>query len=297
MRAVTRPPQSMRAGLPNRAGRDDDASVPGPAEAPPEVNRSLTPAPGPLLESWAVTGAGGSIRLPQMTVSLVAHAALVALALLLPLAIDEPLPGPLEDAFRAFYYDPPPPPPPPLPRGPGLVARPVKTPPVRRAAADPAPLVAPSAAPALPAPEPEPEAAPSGGDPEGSDTGVPEGMPGGVEGGVVGGLPGGVLGGVIGGTGTGPIPVPAPDRPPRLVRSVRPQYPQEAFVKKIQGTVLLEILIDDRGRVVRARVLASVPLLDEAALEAVRAWVFVPAMHRGLPVATVARAPVTFTIY
>jgi protein TonB len=74
-------------------------------------------------------------------------------------------------------------------------------------------------------------------------------------------------------------------------------YPQEAFVKKVEGTVLVEILIDANGQVVRARVLQSVPLLDDAALEAVGQWLFAPAVKRGRPVATVAQAPISFRIY
>jgi protein TonB len=88
-----------------------------------------------------------------------------------------------------------------------------------------------------------------------------------------------------------------PDTPPRLLRATKPLYPQDAFVKKVQGTVLLEILIDERGRVARARVLQSVAGLDQAALEAVAAWQFVPATHGGVPVATLAQAPIRFTIY
>jgi protein TonB len=124
-------------------------------------------------------------------------------------------------------------------------------------------------------------------------------MEGGVEGGVVGGLPGGVLGGVIGGTGRGTVPVVERDydRPPRPIRMTRPVYPQEAFVKKVEGTVLLELLIDANGQVVRARVLQSVPLLDDAALEAVGQWLFAPAVKHGRPVATVAQAPISFRIY
>jgi outer membrane biosynthesis protein TonB len=38
-------------------------------------------------------------------------------------------------------------------------------------------------------------------------------------------------------------------------------------------------------------------MLDAAALEAVRDWVFSPALQRGRPVPTIARAPVSFTIY
>jgi protein TonB len=136
------------------------------------------------------------------------------------------------------------------------------------------------------------------GSPRGSEFGVPEGMEEGVEGGVVGGVPGGVLGGVIGGTGTGPVvPVRNPDRPPRLLRQVRPEYPSEAFVKKVEGTVVLEIVIDERGRVARTRIVQSVPLLDAAALAAVWQWVFAPAEKAGRPVAAVAMAPVSFRIF
>jgi protein TonB len=122
-------------------------------------------------------------------------------------------------------------------------------------------------------------------------------MEGGVEGGMVGGVPGGVIGGVIGGTGTGPVPVLDYDRPPRALRTTKPVYPPDAFVKKVEGTVLLEILIDDSGRVARVRIVQSMPLLDRAAVEAVRTWIFEPAYKKGRPVASLASAPVTFRIY
>jgi protein TonB len=148
---------------------------------------------------------------------------------------------------------------------------------------------------------PQPQAALSdepSGSADGSALGVPEGMEGGVEGGVVGGVPGGVLGGVIGGTGTGPVPVPVRDyeRPPRLVRQTRPTYPQDAFTKRVEGTVVLEVLIDDRGKVARVRVVQSIPILDAAAVETVREWVFAPALKNGRPVASIALAPVSFRI-
>jgi protein TonB len=118
----------------------------------------------------------------------------------------------------------------------------------------------------------------------------------GVSGGVAGGVPGGVLGGVVGGTGDIPAPVMDYDRPPRLLRQTKPEYPQDAFVRKIEGVVVVEILIDATGRVARVRVVRSVPLLDAAALAAVRQWVFEPAIKKGRPVATVAVAPVSFRI-
>lgn len=68
-------------------------------------------------------------------------------------------------------------------------------------------------------------------------------------------------------------------------------------MKKVQGTVLMEILIDERGHVVRARVLRSVPMLNEEALRCVEGWLFAPALQGGRPVAAMAQAPITFVIY
>jgi protein TonB len=241
-------------------------------------------------------------RSAALSFSLLLHAVAVGVLLLAPLLLPETPPSGRQPLI-AFIYDPPPPPPPPLPLGSGLTrARTLQ--PARPASAELEPrpdeprLVAPVAEPSpsetsLHEPGIDAEA----GSPTGSPFGVPEGMEEGVEGGVVGGVPGGVLGGVIGGTGTGPIPVTDYDRPPRLLRMRKPPYPDEAFVKKVEGTVVVEILIDDTGRVVRARIVSSVPLLDAAALGCVKEWVFAPAIKKGRPVATVALAPVSFRIY
>jgi protein TonB len=230
------------------------------------------------------------------------HAAAVAVLVLVPLfRTDGPDDRPDVDTLRVLIYDPPPPPPPPLPRGApegGRVPRP------RSVVPSPPPSPVPSesrleAPVEVVAPSPDRTALTEErvGSPTGSEAGVLEGMEGGVEGGVVGGVIGGVVGGVIGGTGTGPVPVSDYDRAPRLVRQTKPRYPPEAFVKKVQGVVLVEFLIDATGRVSHPRVVRSIPLLDEAALEAVREWVFYPALRRGQTVATIARAPVSFTIY
>jgi TonB family protein len=92
------------------------------------------------------------------------------------------------------------------------------------------------------------------------------------------------------------VPQPDPDEPPRLLHQTQPRYPPEAFYRGIQGTVELEILIDATGRVSRTRILKSIPALDVAAVECVNAWRFKPAEIGGTPVASVALAPVTFTI-
>ncbi len=204
------------------------------------------------------------------------------------------------DVLVSLIYNPPPPPPP-LPKGSSMrpqQAKPEAPKPVVENA--PKQFTAPIQ---TPQPDPKAEIKPEQGvkpqdqfgSETGSDLGDALGMEGGVEGGVVGGVPGGVLGGVIGGTGTGPVM--DYDSPPKPVKITRPQYPQEAFVKKIEGTVVVEILIDSSGRVVRARVLQSVPLLDAAAIQTVYQWVFQPAVKHGRPVATIAQAPVSFRIY
>jgi len=136
-------------------------------------------------------------------------------------------------------------------------------------------------------------------EPFGSDTGSDRGSHLGMDGGVEDGMPGGVPDGMPGGmpNGMGTSLVFDYDAPPRLLRQTRPRYPQEAFVKKVEGTVVLEILIDASGRVSRARVIESVPLLDAAARDAVSEWLFQPAVKRGHPVPAIAHAPVRFRIY
>ena len=234
----------------------------------------------------------------------VLHVAAVAALVLLPLwEPDSPL-GTAFDPIRVLIYDPPPPPPPPLPKGSPTGGRAQPTAPASRVA--PVPIPTPGAVPesALRPPTPTPVVddgvgltVEAPGSPNGSESGVPEGMEEGVEGGVVGGVPGGVVGGVIGGTGTGPVPVREVDVAPRLLRQVRPDYPHDAFVKKVEGTVVLEIVIDEHGRVSRARIVRSVPPLDAAAVAAVLQWTFVPARKHGRPVATIAVAPVSFRIF
>jgi protein TonB len=229
-------------------------------------------------------------------VSVVGHVVGLGLIVLVPIFWQD-APPEHTDYIRALLYNPPPPPPPPLPKGSGVVE---KQEPPKQTTPEVKPSEPEFTAPVTPKEEPlKPEArAPEteqAGSESGSDMGVPEGMEVGVEGGVVGGVPGGVIGGVIGGTGD--IPVMDYDTPPRLIKQTRPVYPQDAFIKKIEGVVEVEILIDATGRVSRARVMRSVPLLDQAAIETVKQWVFSPAIKGGRPVATTAIAPVTFRIY
>jgi periplasmic protein TonB len=230
-------------------------------------------------------------------VSLAGHGVVLVAASLVVALRPATLPPPARTLGGILLYElPAAPPPPPLPLGRGALegARPAPPPSLPSATALLAPVETPPDAPAVPADE-----LPPGGSPTGSAAGSAEGMEGGEDGGRVGGLPGGTPGGVPGGTlgGTGFGPVPDHDRPPRPIHMTRPRYPQEAFVKKVEGTVHLEIVIDAEGRVVDARVVGSIPLLDAAALFTVKEWRFLPATRDGRPVPARASAPITFRIH
>ena len=73
------------------------------------------------------------------------------------------------------------------------------------------------------------------------------------------------------------------------------QYPPEARAAGISGVVILEIVIDESGNVSDAKVLRSVPLLDEAALRAVRNWRFTPTMVNGQAVKVTMTVTQNFT--
>jgi protein TonB len=135
-----------------------------------------------------------------------------------------------------------------------------------------------------------------------STAGVSEGVPGGVEGGV----PGGVIGGVVGGLPEAPPPPPPPPqapvrvggniKPPTKVRNVNPVYPPIAQSARVQGVVIIEATIGPDGRVKDAKVLRSIPLLDAAALDAVKQWVYTPTLLNGVPVPVIMTVTVNFTL-
>jgi len=83
---------------------------------------------------------------------------------------------------------------------------------------------------------------------------------------------------------------------PKKIRDVRPVYPQEAKDAGVQGIVILEVTIDPQGDVSDARVLRSVPMLDEPALDAVQQWRFTPTVLNGQPVPVVMTVTVNFSL-
>jgi len=83
-------------------------------------------------------------------------------------------------------------------------------------------------------------------------------------------------------------------KPPKLIKKVEPIYPEEAKKAKIQGTVILELTTDIYGRVKNAKVLESIPELDQAAIDAVKQWVYEPALIDGKPKGVIFTVTVTF---
>jgi protein TonB len=102
--------------------------------------------------------------------------------------------------------------------------------------------------------------------------------------------------------GPPPPPKPAPVRlhmgmqPPRKIADVAPLYPAIARAARVSGIVILEAVIDARGRVESVRVLRSIPTLDQAAVDAVRQWRFTPTLLNGEPVPIVMTVTVNFTL-
>jgi TonB family protein len=93
-----------------------------------------------------------------------------------------------------------------------------------------------------------------------------------------------------------PVRVGGNIKSPEKIRDVRPDYPPIAQSARVQGVVIIEAVLDADGTVVGARVLRSIPLLDEAALAAVHQWRFTPLLVDGVPRAAMMTVTVNFTV-
>lgn len=285
------------ASHPRGAGASLDGDRPGPVGVLPAAL---------VRRRWA----------PAWSIAVLAYLLIGGLALLPSAPPVEELPP-----VRMVFVEPPPPPALPLgaPGGAGTVAvaavpepAPVKVEPVpeppkpvpvdpdrlkRQAEAKPEPKPKPRRKPpAEPqrnaAARPEPaaqEAAP----------GVATGSVGGQAEGVAGGVVGGFAGGVVGGTGSEPVPASGVAHPPALVHRVPPTYPDDARRRDIEGLVVVSAVLDHDGRVETdsVKIVRSIPLLDQAALGAVRQWRFRPARdQQGRTVRVLLEVPIRFVL-
>jgi protein TonB len=214
----------------------------------------------------------GSRKWYTVPISLLSHSTIVALVVIVPLMATDMVPKPWQPMEEFIIIDSVKPPPPP--------------PPIRE--------VRPEIAPAVP--EAAPVVAPEGFTPErqAPDPSWQDDNPGVVN--IVD--PGASVVAL-------PPPPPAPQqpvrvggaiRPPQRIRDAQPAYPPLAMAARVQGIVIIEATIGADGRITDTRVLRSIPLLDQAAVDAVRQWQYTPTQLNGVPVPVIMTVTVTFTL-
>jgi periplasmic protein TonB len=215
------------------------------------------------------------MRKYTLVFSVIAHAAAIAAVIIVPALATDELPEPRRaSAFIVVNGE--------MPRPPVV--------PIQRAAVKPSPSPIPFEPPDGVQPERPVDPTPPGVDDVPLTTGVSFGDP------------------------IGPIdpdPPPLPPLPPRPKDPVRvgsviqapnklvhvsPVYPRLALDAHKEGLVILEAVIAEDGRVRDVKVLRSQPLLDQAAIDAVRQWRFTPTLLHGEPVPVVMTVTVNFTI-
>jgi len=216
--------------------------------------------------------------------SVVAHAVVIAAAIIAPVVVDGALPTPHQPLlFEAADIMP------------ADIRLPKPAPhvgPVPAAAAKSSSvstIAAPTIEPSDVTPEIEPAGTATASD---AIVGVENGVPGGIE--------------SIGGRSVPPPPPPpAPPKPIRVhegmkapykIVDVPPVYPGVAQRARVDGVVILEAVIDAQGRVATVRVLRSIALLDQAAVDAVKQWRFTPALLNAEPVPVVMTVTVNFKL-
>jgi protein TonB len=214
------------------------------------------------------------MRKYTLVFSVIAHAAAIAAVIIVPAIATNELPEPRRaSAFIIVNAE--------MPV--------VPTVPLRRASVDPSPSPIPTEPPDGLQPERPVDPSPPGVDDLPPTTGLPFGDP-------------------IGPVDPGPPPPPPPPRqkdpvrvgsiiqaPNKLVH-VSPVYPRLALDAHKEGLVILEAVIAEDGSVRDVKVLRSQPLLDQAAIDAVRQWRFTPTLLHGEPVPVVMTVTVNFTL-
>ena len=81
---------------------------------------------------------------------------------------------------------------------------------------------------------------------------------------------------------------------PTILKKVPPVYPEFAIKAGVEGQVIVKVIIDQDGKVTQANILKSVPMLDEAAITAVKQWEFSPGKMAGVAVRVNMIVPVQF---
>ena len=93
-----------------------------------------------------------------------------------------------------------------------------------------------------------------------------------------------------------PVRVGGDIKPPVRTEYVAPVYPPIAVQARVEGVVILELLIGTDGSVRQSRVLRQNALLDGAAVEAVKKWKYTPTLLNGVPTEVLTTVTVTFNL-
>jgi protein TonB len=93
-----------------------------------------------------------------------------------------------------------------------------------------------------------------------------------------------------------PLRVGGGIKEPRKTRHVSPVYPRDAVMARVQGVVILECTISPQGKVVAVKTVRGVPMLDEAAIQAVKQWEYTPTLLNGVPVPVIMTVTVNFKL-
>jgi protein TonB len=94
-----------------------------------------------------------------------------------------------------------------------------------------------------------------------------------------------------------PLPVGGDVKAPVVIRRIQPVYPKLAINARMNGTVIVECIIDKTGRVREAHVLQSTSgLFNQSALDAVQQWQFAPGSLHGNAIDTIFDLTVTFHV-
>jgi TonB family protein len=99
-----------------------------------------------------------------------------------------------------------------------------------------------------------------------------------------------------------PLPVPQtavlPIIPPKVVSSILPQYPASVLEEGIEGVTILQVYVEPSGRAsdISVAQTSGNTLLDQAAREAVKTWVFQAASQGGGAIASCLQVPIRFNL-
>jgi TonB family protein len=93
-----------------------------------------------------------------------------------------------------------------------------------------------------------------------------------------------------------PVPAVGKIKPPKLIKQVEPIYPEEARKVGMEGVIIIEVTTDVYGRVIDTKILRGIPVLDQAARDAVKQWVYEPKIIDEKPRGMIFLVTITFKL-